>query len=163
MTGKCGSHCWWKVVIRVSIAAVFIYAGYGKLANIAGTAGAITAVMAWPYATFFAWVAGLIEFVGGILLATGYYKKWAAYALIVFTVIATYYFHLKGAIGGDAMQWVQVLKNLAIVGALAMFAGCGRCGSCGDCGDKGDCGNCKDKNGSCGNCEGGKCGGCSNK
>jgi putative oxidoreductase len=139
--GKCGAHCWCKVIIRVFIAAIFIYAGYGKLTGIDGTAAYIASA-GLPYPVFLAWAAGLLEVIAGVLVVAGCWgKHCAAWALIVFTVVATYFFHLKGAFAGDSMQWVQVLKNLAVIGGLAMIAGCAKCGSAGGCGS----------------CEGGKC------
>lgn len=153
--GKCGG-CWCKVAIRVLLAAVFIYAGYGKVTNIAGTAGYIAGVMGVSAgtATFFAWASGLVELVAGLFIVVGYFKRYAALALVLFTLVATYFFHLKGALAGGAdagMQWVNVLKNLAIIGGLSMLGGChhGACGS-GSCGGSCD-------GGSCGKCEGDKC------
>ncbi|MEK7614102.1 MAG: DoxX family protein [Patescibacteria group bacterium] len=155
MSGKCSSQCWRGIVVRVFISALFIYAGYSKLADIAGTAEYIGAIMAWPAPVFFAWVIGLIEFVGGILLAAGCFKKWAAWALVILIVIATYYSRLEGIVAGDVTQLFGVLKSLAIIGGLMMMAGCGRCDSLASCG------NCHGKN--CGNCESGKCGICKKK
>ncbi len=132
--GKCGSHGWCKILIRALLAAVFIYAGYGKLTNIAGTAGYIASV-GLPYATGLAWLSGLIEVIAGALLVAGFWKRYAAWALILFTIVATYFFHLKGVMAGDGMQIVQVLKNLAIIGGLSFFVGCHhKCGSCANCG-----------------------------
>jgi putative oxidoreductase len=137
--GKCGGRCWCKVVIRVLIAAVFIYAGYNKLTGIEGTAAYIASA-GLPSPVFLAWASGLIELVAGVLVIAGCWgRRYAAWALILFTVVATYFFHVKTG------QTVEVLKNLAIIGGLAMIAGCAKCGSCG--GEKcegGDC--CKGQN-----------------
>ncbi|MFA6078025.1 MAG: DoxX family protein [Candidatus Paceibacterota bacterium] len=128
--GMCGKgHCFCKVAIRVFIAALFIYAGYGKLTGIEGTAGYIASA-GLPYPLFLAWAAGLLEVIAGVLLVIGSWgKRCAAWALIGFTVVATYFFHLKGWFAGDAGQMVSVLKNLAIVGGLLMLSGCPRCES----------------------------------
>ncbi len=155
MSGKCGSQCWRGIVVRVFISALFIYAGYSKLADIAGTAEYIGAIMVWPAPVFFAWVIGLIEFVGGILLAAGCFKKCAAWALVLIVIVITYYSRLEGVVAGDVSELFQVLKSFAIVGGLMMLAGCGRCGSLASCG------NGHGKN--CGNCESGKCESCKNK
>jgi putative oxidoreductase len=144
--GMCGrGHCWCRVVIRVLVAALFIYAGYNKLTGIEGTAGYIASA-GLPYPIFLAWASGLLEVIAGVLIVAGSWgKHCAAWALILFTIVATYIFHFKGWLAGDAAQMISVLKNLAIVGGLAMIAGCGRCGG-GKCGSHG-----------CGSCEGGKC------
>lgn len=166
MTGEnCGRwHKWSVILARVLIAAIFIYAGYGKVTNIAGTAGYIASV-GLPAATFLAWASGLLELVGGILIVVGRWKKFAAWALAIFTLLATYFFHLKAAMGGDQMQIIMTLKNLAIVGGLMMIGGMvccgwgstsgtcgvctgGTCGSCGGCSKEGEstCEDCKAKN-----------------
>lgn len=123
---KCGSHGWRKALIRILLAAVFLYAGYTKLTNIAGTAGYITSA-GLPYAVFLAWASGLLELIAGVLIAVGYWKRYAAWALIIFVILATYFFHLKGALSGDGLQITMTLKNLAIIGGLLMLSGCHRC------------------------------------
>ncbi len=155
MIGKCESDScgacgrgWCKILIRVLVAAIFIYAGYSKITDIAGTSGYIASIMGVSAgtATFFAWASGLLELVAGVLLVVGSWgKRYSAWFLVAFTLVATYFFHLKGALAGDSMQWVQVLKNLAIIGGLAMLGGC-VCGRYGLCGKE-----------SCGKCEEGKC------
>jgi putative oxidoreductase len=57
-----------------------------------------------------------VEMLGGILLIAGYKVRWASYALIGFTLLATYYFHF---LAGDVLQ---TLKNLAIIGGLFYVA-----------------------------------------
>jgi len=124
----------------VLVAALFIYAGYGKLTGIEGTAGYIASA-GLPYPVFLAWGAGLLEIIAGVLIVAGSWgKRCAAWALVLFTVVATYFFHFKGWLAGDASQMVAVLKNLAIVGGLLLIAGCPKCESS-----------------DCGNCVGGKC------
>lgn len=153
--GSCGLHCWCKIIARVLLALVFLYAGYHKLIDISGTAGYIASV-GLPYAKMLAWVAGLVELIAGVLLVVGYFKRYAAYALIIFSIISTYFFHLKAAMAGDATQTIEVLKNLAIIGGLFLVSGCGECGSCGSCGN-GTCGTCdahtKEGEGKCEECK----------
>jgi len=136
MGGKCEGKCFCGIIIRVLVAALFIYAGYGKLTGIEGTAGYIASA-GLPYPIFLAWASGLLELIAGVLIVAGCWgKRCAAWALVLFTVVATYIFHFKGWLAGDATQMVAVLKNLAIVGGLMMIAGCPRCdsSSCEKCG-----------------------------
>ncbi len=136
MGGKCNGKCFCNVAIRVLVAALFIYAGYNKLTGIEGTAGYIASA-GLPYPVFLAWAAGLLELIAGVLIVLGSWgKRCAAWALVLFTIVATYIFHFKGWLAGDAGQMVTTLKNLAIVGGLLMIAGCPRCDSsdCEKCG-----------------------------
>jgi len=134
--GKCGGHCWRNVVTRVLVAALFIYAGYGKLTGIEGTAGYIASA-GLPYPVFLAWAVGLLEVIAGVLIVAGSWgKRYAAWALVLFTIVVTYIFHVKGWLAGDMTQSVATLKNLAIVGGLLALTGCPRCDSsdCEKCG-----------------------------
>ena len=151
---SCGPRGWINILARVLIAAVFIYAGYGKVTNVAGTAAYIASV-GLPYATVLAWSAGVLELVAGLLIVVGYFRRWAAWALIAFTLIATYFFHTKGAMAGDATQIIMTLKNLGLIGGLILVGGCSICGSCANCGREVcvDCGGpAKEGENKCENC-----------
>lgn len=129
MTGTCSTlHPALATTARVLLALLFIILGFGKLMGIAGTAGFI-AKAGLPAPVVLAWLAGIVEVVGGILLIVGPWKRWAAWALVVFTVLATLFFHLKGTLAGDQLQMTMTLKNLAIIGGLIFAGGCAICGS----------------------------------
>ena len=61
-----------------------------------------TANMRFPFPTFFAWVAVLSEFFGGILLIVGLFTRPAALLNIIVTFTATFIYH-KGDIGGAGL------------------------------------------------------------
>jgi len=108
---------------RAFVALIFIISGLGKLA----TFGAVARMMGgagFPAASLFLVGAIAIELLGGIALLLGWQTRLAVIALIVFLIPATIVFHaLPMTAGGQAVQeqMVQVLKNLAIIGALLKF------------------------------------------
>jgi putative oxidoreductase len=119
------------VVGRVLLALIFVTSGYGKLADLEGTAGYIASVgLPWP--TALAVAAGLFELLAGLALVVGFKARWAAFALGAFTLLASLLFHAYWAAPAD-QQFVQELmfmKNLAIAGGLFIVAalGAGRLG-----------------------------------
>lgn len=115
---------------RFLVALIFIMSGVGKLFGFSQTAGMMAAV-GFPAPSLFLVGAIFIEIGGGTLLMVGYKTRWASLALIVFVIPATLIFHaanLTDPTQGQ-QQMVQVLKNLAIIGALVKFAadGAGAC------------------------------------
>lgn len=111
------------VVGRVLIALMFILAGFGKLANIEGTAGYI-ASGGLPFASVLAVVVGLLELFGGIAIAIGFQTRWAALALGLFTLAASVLFHKFWAVPADQafVQQLMFMKNLSVAGGLFFVA-----------------------------------------
>ncbi|MBA3440373.1 MAG: DoxX family protein [Pyrinomonadaceae bacterium] len=108
---------------RFLVALIFIMSGVGKLFGFSQTAGMMAGV-GFPAPSLFLVGAIFIEIVGGTLLMVGYKTRWASLALIVFVIPATLIFHaanLTDPTQGQ-QQMIQVLKNLAILGALVKFA-----------------------------------------
>jgi len=110
-------------VARAFVALIFIISGLGKVVAFAGVAG-MMASAGFPAPSIFLAGAIAIEIVAGTLLLLGWQTRAAAIALIVFLIPATIVFHaLPMSAGGQALQTqlVEVLKNLAIIGALLKF------------------------------------------
>lgn len=120
---------WGSALGRVAIAALFLWAGYGKLAYMDGNVGYMKAY-GLPAPELLIWPALLVELVGGALLLVGWKARWVALALIAFTIPATFIFHAYWAVPADQMlnQQIHFMKNLAILGGLlGVFAhGSGR-------------------------------------
>lgn len=110
---------WAYALGRVLLALLFLWSGYGKLMNPAGTAGYMKS-FGLPLPEVLVWVALLVELAGGAMLVLGYKVRWAALALIVFTVIASFVFHAFWAVPpAQAMgQQINFMKNIAIIGGL---------------------------------------------
>lgn len=111
---------------RVLVPIMFIMAGFSKVMNIQGVVGAISS-KGLPQPTALGWTVAIVELVAGVMILVGFKTRWAALALIVFTAIATFYFHNFWDLQGAARinQQNIALKNLAVMGALLMLMGAG--------------------------------------
>lgn len=106
---------------RILIAAIFVTSGFTKLTDPAGVAGYMTSV-GIPNADVLVYVAGLAELLGGLALIFGFLTRLAAVGLILMLIPTTLLFHnfwtMEGAEAN--MQMAHFMKNLAIMGGLAM-------------------------------------------
>ncbi len=81
-----------------------------------------------PMAQMLAIAAGVLELLGGLLIALNFGARFFAVLLILFVIAATFYFNdFWNQTGVDAKNnMVQALKNLSIIGGLFIVAGLGR-------------------------------------
>jgi putative oxidoreductase len=99
------------LVGRVLLASLFLYAGYGKLMDSAGTKAYIAASgLPVPSAAYV--VALVIEILLPLLLIAGWKARPVAAVMAAFTVVTALVFH------ADASQAIQFYKNMAITGGL---------------------------------------------
>jgi putative oxidoreductase len=107
---------------RILIAAIFIVSGIAKLTDSAGSAGYMTAA-GIPNAESLVIIAGIAELVGGLAIVFGFLGRLAALGLIVFMIPTTLIFHGFWMFEGAEMktQMVNFMKNLAIIGGLALL------------------------------------------
>ena len=111
---------------RILLALVFVPAGFGKIAGFAGTVGYATA-MGLPLPQVGVALALVIELFGGLALLIGFRTRYAALALAVFTLVASYFFHAFWAVPAEQqmVQQLMFFKNIAITGGLLAFAAFG--------------------------------------
>lgn len=111
---------------RILLALMFIVAGFGKLTNIAGTAGYI-ASGGLPFASALAVIVGLLELLGGLAIVVGFQTRWAALALGLFTLAASLLFHAFWAVPAEQamVQQLMFMKNLSVAGGLFIVAALG--------------------------------------
>jgi putative oxidoreductase len=101
---------------RILIALLFLYSGAMKLMNPAMTDQMITGVgvpagLALPV--------GIFEVVAALCLIFGFMTRLASFALIVFTALATLFFHRDFT----PMGMTTILQHLALIGGLlCLFA-----------------------------------------
>ncbi len=107
------------LVGRLLMAAIFVLAGFGKIAGFDGTVGTLAA-KALPVPQILAVAAIAVELGAGLMLAAGWKTRAAAAALWVFTGAAAFLFHAFWAVPPDeaSLQRILFLKNLAIMGGL---------------------------------------------
>lgn len=108
---------------RFLVAFIFIMSGVGKLAGFAATEAMMGAV-GFPAPGLFLVSAIALELIGGVALLLGFKTRWAAAALVVFLIPATLIFHAANIIDPQhgQEQFIHMLKNLAILGALVKIA-----------------------------------------
>ena len=104
---------------RLLLAQLFIMSGWGKVTGFAGTV-AYMAAKGMPLTEYFAVGAIVLELGGGIALILGWQARWAALALLVFTLPATFIFHNFWAVDAAQAQgqMIHFMKNLCIMGAM---------------------------------------------
>ena len=119
------------LVARVLLSFIFIYSGYGKLIDPAGTAGMITGA-GLPAATALAYLAGLFELVAGLFVLVGFQTKITSWLLALFCVFTGVVFHSgtvavegwpEGALGWiNALNGIMMMKNITLAGAYILLA-----------------------------------------
>ena len=107
---------------RILIGAIFLVSGIAKLTDTSGTAGYMDAV-GIPYARQLAMIAGCAEILGALSIIFGFLTRLGALGLMLFLVPTTFLFHSFWTFDGAEMktQLVNFMKNLAIIGGLAMI------------------------------------------
>ena len=110
---------WAALVGRVALAVLFLWSGYTKLVYMDGNVGYMKAY-GMPAAELLIWPALLVELAAGAMLLLGWKVRWAAVALALFTIPATFIFHAYWGVPADQVlnQQIHFLKNLAILGGL---------------------------------------------
>lgn len=106
------------LVGRVLLSILFIFAGFGKLTAISGTAQWFGGI-GLPLPTVTAVVVGLVELLGGLAILVGFKTRIAAIVLAVFTLAATAIAHLDFS---DQMQVLMLQKNLGLTGGFLLLA-----------------------------------------
>ena len=115
------------LVGRILLASLFLVAGIRKLMAPAASAGYF-AKLGFPMTDVLVWVVIAVEIGGALLLILGWKTRWAAYALAIFTVIATFAAHRFWEFSDAAQYNAQLnnfLKNLAIIGGMLILAATG--------------------------------------
>ena len=126
------------LVLRVTLGLVFVIHGYMKLSGIEATEGFFDMINI-PLPMVFAWIVGLVEFLGGLMMILGVYAKTAGMLTAITMVVALLTVHL-------GKPWASAeLAILALGGSVAVATlGAGKwrllaksecvCGSCDKCG-----------------------------
>jgi len=108
------------VLGRVLLSAIFLMAAVGnKIPHFSQVAGYM-AQAGVPAPEFM--LVGAIAFliVGSLSVIVGYQARFGAALLLIFLVLASYYFHPFWKLTGheQEMQMIQFLKNLSMMGAM---------------------------------------------
>jgi putative oxidoreductase len=111
---------------RVLLALLFVYFGYTKMMNIAGTEQYFTK-WGFPMPQVTAWLAVLFELLGGLMLIVGWKTRWAAWLLVAYVAIATAVAHRFWTYDAAQLfnQTSHFFKNISIIGGLLLLAAAG--------------------------------------
>lgn len=104
---------------RVLIAAIFVLSGISKMSGFEATVGYI-ASKGLPFASLGAIAAIMVELGGGMMLIVGWKARWAAAAMLIFTIVAAFIFHNFWAAAADQAQnqMIHFMKNISMAGGL---------------------------------------------
>lgn len=103
------------LIARILIGGFFLFAGIGKIGDVAGTAGYMQMV---GLPGFLVWPAIIFELALGLCMIVGFKTRIAALAGAAFCVVTAVLFHNNFA---DQTQMVMFLKNFSIAGGFLMF------------------------------------------
>lgn len=115
-----------SLIGRILLALMFIMSGFGKLADIQGTAGYV-ASGGLPFPVTLAVLVGLLELFGGIALVIGFKARLVGLLLGVFTLVASVLFHAYWSVPADQQFVTQLLfmKNISVAGGLFLLSALG--------------------------------------
>jgi putative oxidoreductase len=114
------------LVGRLLLAQIFLASGLNKIGAWEQTAGYM-ASKGMPLVPLFLIAAIVFEVGGGLSIAIGYKARLGAAALIAFLIPVSLIFHNFWTYEGmeRQVQMIMFMKNLAIMGGLAVLAGSG--------------------------------------
>jgi len=110
---------------RILLIILFVRSGFSKLTGLEGTAGYINTKLG--IGATLAPIVGVLELLGGLLVAVGFQTRIASAVLFLFTAAATLIFHDYWNMTGPtaAANAVNFYKNLSIMGGLLILVAAG--------------------------------------
>jgi putative oxidoreductase len=119
------------LVARALLSFMFIFAGFGKITDPAGTAGMIAGA-GLPAPTALAYLAGLYELAAGLAVLVGFQTRIVGWSLAIFCVFTGFVFHGSAinvpTFPPEANGWlstlnsIMLMKNLTLAGAYILLA-----------------------------------------
>jgi putative oxidoreductase len=104
------------LMLRIGVGLIFIYAGWGKLNGIEGTAQ-FFASNGIPMAGIMAWVVAIVEFVGGFMVLAGFRIQLPT-LLLAFTMLVAI---ITTKLGADDVFRAMRLDLLLLLSCLGLF------------------------------------------
>ncbi len=106
---------------RVLIAALFLVSGFRRILSPEQTQQYLASANV-PYVEVVYWATVAIELIGGLCLLLGFFTRFWAYVLAIYSVAAAAALHAKFS---DPKELFSFLKDLAIAGGLLQVAAFG--------------------------------------
>ena len=104
-----------EILGRILLSAIFLISGIGKIFNYEGT---IQYMENFNVPSYLIIPAITVEILFPILLIIGYYTKFSALVLSLFTLVLAVIFHTDFS---NQMQLMSFLKNIAIAGGFLII------------------------------------------
>ena len=104
-----------EILGRILLSAIFLINGIGKIFNYEGT---IQYMENFDVPGYLIIPAIIVEILFPILLIIGYYTKFSALVLSLFTLVLAVIFHTDFS---NQMQLISFLKNIAIAGGFLII------------------------------------------
>ena len=104
-----------EILGRILLSAIFLINGIGKIFNYEGT---IQYMENFDVPAYLIIPAIIVEILFPILLIIGYYTKFSALVLSLFTLVLAVIFHTDFS---NQMQLMSFLKNIAIAGGFLII------------------------------------------
>jgi len=103
------------LLLRIGVGLIFVIAGWGKLTGIEGVQGFFGSARI-PLANIMAWVVALVEFVGGLMVLTGYKIRIPGYLLAVTMLVAIFVLLSRedSGFGSIRLELMLLLTSLAL-------------------------------------------------
>jgi putative oxidoreductase len=120
------------LVLRIGLGAIFIFAGWQKVADLHGTVGMFASM---GFAPFLAYLVSFVEFVGGICVLLGMFTRPFAVLLAITMLVAAYItranpmmsmFPLSLAFSAVALTF----SGSGMYSVARKMCGCGSCHMC---------------------------------
>jgi putative oxidoreductase len=114
------------LVGRILLGSIFVLSGFQKLMGYSGLVASITG-KGLPLPEILAVLTVVIELGAGLLLVIGWKARWAAFLIFLFIIPVSLVFHNFWTMEGAqaAMNKIQFLKNVSIMGGMLMVAAFG--------------------------------------
>jgi len=114
------------LVGRILLGLIFVLSGFQKLMGFSGVAEGI-AGKGLPMPEVLAVLTVIIELGAGLLLVIGWKARWAAFLLFLFVIPVSLVYHNFWTMEGAqaAMNKIQFMKNVSIMGGMLMVAAFG--------------------------------------
>jgi putative oxidoreductase len=114
------------LVGRILLGSIFVLSGFKKLMAFSGLVASITG-KGLPMAEVLAVLTVAIELGAGLLLVVGLKARWAALLIFLFIIPVSLTFHNFWTMEGAqaAMNKIQFLKNVSIMGGMLLVAAFG--------------------------------------
>ena len=106
------------LLIRLGLATIFIYHGWGKFSNLEGTTAFFASL---GLSVYFPYLVATVELLGGLAMLVGIKARLAGALLAVVMVFAIYLVKWAKGFGGYEFDFMLLLSSLGI-----FFAGSGR-------------------------------------